>query len=74
MRDYIEISKEEYEELKYKILELRKENERLEKRLDLALSLKETAEFRIRNELEPRIKRENRAYDNWVSTPREVEE
>lgn len=25
--------------------------------------------FRIRNELEPRIKSERRAYDNWVTNP-----
>lgn len=32
-----------------------------------------SAEFRIENELEPRIKQEERAYDRWVSTDRAYE-
>lgn len=29
----------------------------------------ESAEFRIRNELEPRIQRERNSYDKWVTDP-----
>lgn len=32
-----------------------------------------TAEFRIENELEPRLKQEGAAYDRWVSTDRAYE-
>jgi len=40
--------------------DLKKENRRLENELD-------SAEHRIKYELEPRIKREERSYDNWVT-------
>ena len=35
--------------------------------LQKEISRRTSAEFRISNELEPRIKMENQAYDNWVT-------
>lgn len=42
--------------------ELERENEQLRSQLG-------SAEFRIRNELEPRIQSDRRAYDNWALDP-----
>lgn len=41
--------------------------EDLEKQLDKTRSDKEHAEYRVKQELEPRIKAEERVYDIWVS-------
>ena len=48
---------------------LQKYREDFEKERDKRSS----AEFRIENELEPRIKAEERAYDRWVTTDRYLE-
>lgn len=63
----VEVEKDYLERLEYrvkkqqaKIIELTEEIERISE-------IKDNAEFRIRTELEPRIEREKRSYDSWVS-------
>lgn len=63
----IEIEDRYIEELKYKIQELQSKNAELSEKLHKAEQDKEYLSFRIRNELEPRIKAEERAYDLYVS-------
>jgi FtsZ-binding cell division protein ZapB len=52
----------QYRERGYRIEELKRENNKLSRDL-------EKVEYRVRNELEPRIKQEQRSYDNWVTNP-----
>jgi seryl-tRNA synthetase len=64
--DYYE---QKYNDLLCKYERLKRKYEELEERynkLDLEL---DSANFRIRNELEPRIRAEKRAYDAWVTNP-----
>lgn len=63
----IEIEDRYIEELKYKIQELQSKNAELPEKLHKAEQDKEYLSFRIRNELEPSIKAEERAYDLYVS-------
>jgi len=56
-------------EMRYIIERLRDKNERLEREVQVLRNSLESAEFRIDQELEPRIKSEHRAYDNWATTP-----
>ena len=51
------------------IRNLRAKNERLERELSTALTSLSNADFRIEQELEPRIKAERRSYDAWVTSP-----
>ena len=69
----IEIEDRYIEELKYKIRELKEENAKLSDKLRLAEQDKEHLSFRIKNELEPRIKAEERAYDAYVLTDHAAE-
>lgn len=69
----IEIEDRYIEELKYKIRELKEENAKLSEKLRLAEQYKEHLSFRIKNELEPRIKAEERAYDAYVLTDHAAE-
>ena len=69
----IEIEDRYIEELKYKIRELKEENANLSEKLRLAEQDKEHLSFRIKNELEPRIKAEERAYDAYVLTDHAAE-
>ena len=52
----------EIRRLKREIEDLERENARLSSKLC-------SANFKIETELEPRIKRERRVYDNWVTDP-----
>lgn len=64
--DYYE---QKYNDLLYKYERLQRKCEDLEERcrkLDLEL---DSANNRIRSELEPRIQAERRAYDRWVTNP-----
>jgi len=62
MNSQIEDMRYTIEKLRDIISDLREENRKLESKLD-------SAEYKIKNELEPRIKREERSYDNWVTDP-----
>lgn len=55
------------ENLKYRIEKLKEANYKLHKELNKTLRDKDHAEFRIKTELEPRIKAEEIRYDFWVS-------
>ncbi|MDF2841585.1 MAG: hypothetical protein K0R00_11 [Herbinix sp.] len=52
----------DYKKLQRKCDDLEENNRKLYDQLD-------SANFRIRQELEPRIKREGRRYDAWVTDP-----
>ncbi len=69
----IEVEERYIEELKDKIRELKEESANLSDKLRLAEQDKEHLSFRIRNELEPRIKAEERAYDAYVLTDHAAE-
>ena len=63
------VSQEKYDELLSKYKNLNSDYNDLKERynrLDLEL---DSANFKIRKELEPRIQEEKRAYDRWVSSP-----
>lgn len=71
--DYYEAYKEkerECDRLKYKLEDLRNQLRDAERETRKANERADNAEFRIRQELEPRIKREERAYDSFVTRPR----
>lgn len=57
---------EKYENLKYKYEKLQKEYDDLEDRFRKTDDELYSANFRIKHELEPRIKSERNAYDNYV--------
>jgi len=59
---------EKYNDLLYYYRELKRKYEKLEEKYDKTYSDLNHAEFRIENELIPRIKREERSYDNWVTS------
>ena len=64
--DYYE---KKYEDLLYDYKKLeRKYDELKEKYTKIDLEL-DSASYRIRNELEPRIQQERRSYDNWATNP-----
>lgn len=63
----ITVDKYYLENLKYRIEKLERKNSELKKELDKVSEEKNYAEFRIKNELEPRIKQEKIRYDFWVS-------
>lgn len=63
----ITVDKYYLENLKYRIEKLKRKNSELKKELDKVSEEKSHAEFRIKNELEPRIEQEKRNYDFWVS-------
>lgn len=56
----------EIDELQYKIRQLKRENEELREDLRRANDNLDSAEFKIRTELEPRIQAERRAYDRHL--------
>ena len=60
--DEIEILKDEIRDLKREISWLESENNRLALDLD-------SAEVKIKTELDPRLKREAASYDSWVTDP-----
>lgn len=57
------------EDLAYKCRELERKVEALEKENLRLYDDKEHYKFRVENELEPRIRSERRAYDNYVTNP-----
>ena len=57
------------EELRYEIRRLKRENEELKEDVNRWRDKFNSANFRIETELEPRIQREKRSYDNWATTP-----
>ncbi len=68
---------EEYEDyirrLKDKIDEQRRTIQELSNKLQKEQELRQSCEFRIETELEPRIRREKASYDAWVTTNRAAE-
>lgn len=52
----------DYQKLKTQYAELKEDYEKLQDDLS-------SANFKLETELEPRIRREKRAYDNWVTNP-----
>lgn len=61
--------KEKYEELLSEYRSLQRKYNDLQVKYDESLDKLYSAKFRIENELEPRIKSEKRAYDNWATNP-----
>ena len=61
----------EYE--KYKVAELEREKRELKEQLDKIRLDKEDLEFKIKQELEPRLKQEAACYDAWVSYDKSAE-
>lgn len=57
------------DELLYENRKLRRENEDLKEAVNTWRDKCDSARFKIETELEPRIQREKRSYDNWVSSP-----
>lgn len=57
------------EELISKIRELRREIESLKDELEGEKIKNNSLEFKIEQELEPRLQAEKRRYDNWVTNP-----
>lgn len=57
------------EDLAWKCRELEREVENLEEKVKELKSENDHLEFRINNELEPRIQAERRSYDRWVTDP-----
>lgn len=61
------------ESLTYEINKLKSENESLREELRKEKDKKEGLQYRIDNELEPRLKKEACSYDAWVSCDRAAE-
>jgi len=57
------------ERLRDAVQSLLRKNEALESELQTVRSFLASAEYRIENDLEPRIRNDNRAYDLWVAAP-----
>ena len=58
---------------KYKVAQLKREKQELEEQLSKLRLDKEGLEFKIKQELEPRLKQEAQSYDAWVSSDRAAE-
>lgn len=58
---------------KYKVAQLKRENDELKNKLKQANEEKDSLSLRIEQELEPRLKREAQSYDAWVSSDRVAE-
>ena len=63
----IEINKDELERLQWQLSKYKQKCDDLEKQLDQARDKNYHLQFRVDNELEPRIKAEHAAYDRWVA-------
>ena len=70
----IEVDESYIEDLKWKLEQSRIRCANLELQLDKAKEENSSLDFRIRTELEPRIKQEERCYDLWVSQQTGAEE
>ena len=70
----IEVDESYIEDLKWKLEQSRMRCANLELQLDKAKEENSSLDFRIRTELEPRIKQEERCYDLWVSQQTGAEE
>ena len=60
---------EKYEILTRKYEKLQREYENLKERFDKQYDELSHVNFRVKDELEPRIRAEKRAYDRWVTDP-----
>lgn len=65
----MDVWEERYNELKYDYRKLQNKYDELKEKYDKVDSDLYSANFKIRNELEPRIESEKRAYDLWVTNP-----
>ena len=63
----VEIDKYELERLQYQLSKYKQKCADLKKQLDQAQDKNYHLQFRVDNELEPRIKAEHASYDRWVS-------
>lgn len=63
----VEIDKYELERLQWQLSKYKEKCADLEKQLDQAQDKNYHLQFRVDNELEPRIKAEHASYDCWVS-------
>lgn len=57
------------DELEWKCIELERQVEDLEESIKRLKSENSHLEYRINNELEPRLKSERDSYDRWVTDP-----
>lgn len=64
--DYLQ---EKYDDLLWEYRKLKREYEKLQQKCRASEDELHAANFRISQELEPRIKQEKRAYDNWLANP-----
>lgn len=58
---------------KHRVAQLKREKQELEEQLDKLRLDKEDLEFKIKQELEPRLKQEAACYDAWVSYDKSAE-
>jgi len=58
-----------YEDLHYEFARLKRCYEDLRQKHSVLEDKLSSAEFKIKTELEPRIKQEQRMYDKWVTNP-----
>lgn len=65
--------REKYENLKYNFQKLELKYENLERENQKLSSDLDSAEFKIRTELNPRIARERKAYDAFITNPEREE-
>ena len=63
------LNAKDVEELQYEIRRLKRENENLKEDVNRLRDNFDSAQFRIDTELEPRIQREKRSYDDWATNP-----
>ena len=66
----VEIDKYELERLQYQLSKYKNKCSDLEKQLDEEKDKSNHLQFRVDNELEPRIKQERTSYDCWVTEDR----
>ena len=58
-----------YDDLLYDYKKLERNYDKLKEKYDKIDAELDSANFKIRNELEPRIQQERRSYDNWATNP-----
>lgn len=57
------------EDMIRKIFNLERENEELRKELGSVRDERDDLSYRVKTELEPRLRQERRSYDAWVTDP-----
>jgi len=60
---------EKYKDLLYDYRELQRKYDKLQADYNKKYNELDSANFKIRTELEPRIQNERRSYDSWVTDP-----